>query len=384
MMSRRLIGLLVVLAVPAWALQAGVVEPVPDETSRAAGARASLLQTEAEEESDSGAVVSMSTFSAEEWRTVRKATYEEPFMIELDMTAAHEGVNIGADFFSSADTKPLAVQKIGEVGLVEKWNKAHPDQAVQVGDEFIKVSGVEWAHSNKQLIQNLKQTFSMLKQQSPGADKVLQVGFQRPRRSKLPVESPKPRASLLQTEVDEESDSGAMVSMSTFSSTEEWKAMRKVHYEEPFVVELDMTAAHEGVKIGADLFSQSDTKPLYVKNVVHGGLVEKWNNAHPDQAVQEGDEFIKVSDVDWSHSNKVLVQHLKGDFDMLKQQSPGAETVLKVSFQRPRRLAKREVTKSAGSPLFGYLPLESTKSRPSLLQTGDNDASPDLQALWER
>jgi len=101
--------------------------------------------------------------------------------------------------------------------------------------------------------------------------------------------------------------------------------MRKVHYEEPFVVELDMTAAHEGVKIGADLFSQSDTKPLYVKNVVHGGLVEKWNNAHPDQAVQEGDEFIKVSDVDWSHSNKVLVQHLKGDFDMLKQQSPGAE-----------------------------------------------------------
>ena len=30
----------------------------------------------------------------------------------------------------STDTKPLAVQKIGEEGLVERWNKAHPDQAV--------------------------------------------------------------------------------------------------------------------------------------------------------------------------------------------------------------------------------------------------------------
>jgi len=348
--------------------------------------RASLLQTEAEaeEESDSGAVVSMSTWSAAEWKAMRKATYEEPFMIELDMAAAHEGMNIGADLFSSADTKPLAVQKIGEVGLVEKWNTAHPDQAVQVGDEFIMVRDVEWAHSNKQLIQNLKENFNTLKQQGPGAEKVLQVGFQRPRRSKQPVESPKPRASLLQTatEAEEESDSGAVVSMSTVSSMEEWKAMRKAHYEEPFTIELDMAAAHEGKKIGADLFSQADTKPLYVKNVVQEGLVEKWNKAHPDQAVQVGDEFIKVSDVEWAHSNRVLVQHLKESFDMLKQQNPGAEKVLQVSFQRPRRLSKREAAN--GAPLFNYLPLESTKSRPSLLQTQDSDASPELQSIWER
>jgi hypothetical protein len=345
--------------------------------------KASLLQTatEAEEESDSGAVVSMSTFSSEEWKAMRKSTYEPPFMIELDMAAAHEGMNIGADLFSTADTKPLAVQKIGDVGLVGKWNEAHPDQAVQVGDEFIQVSDVEWSHSNKQLIQNLKQNFDTLKQQAPGAAKVLQVGFQRPRRSKLPVESAKPKASLLQTETEEESDSGAVVSMSTLSSAEEWKAMRRANYEEPFTIELDMAAAHEGQKIGADLFSQSDTKPLYVKKVVQEGLVEKWNKAHPDQAVQEGDEFVKVGDVEWSHSNRELVGHLKENFDLLKQQTPGAEKVLLVSFQRPRR-SKREA--AAGAPLFGYLPLESTKARPSLLQTQESDASPELQVIWER
>jgi len=392
MMSRRLIDLLAVLAVPAWALQAGAgLEPTPGEASSAAGARASLLQTEAEaeEEADSGATVSMSTFSATEWKAMRKALYEEPFVIELDMTAAHEGMNLGADFFSSADTKPLAVQKVGEVGLVEKWNKAHPDQAVQVGDELIKVRDLEWARSNKQLVQDLKENFNLLKQQGLGAERVLQVGFQRPRHSKSPVESPKPRASLLQTEADEEADSGATASMSTFSSTEEWKAMRKAHYEEPFVIELDMAAAHEGMKIGADLFSQADTKPLAVQNVVQEGLVEKWNKAHPDQAVQVGDEFIKVSEVEWAHSNRQLVQHLKENFDMLKQQSPGAENVLKVSFQRPRGKA------AAGAPLFNHplpaallrrhSPLESTRSRPSLLQVKDDaDATPELQAIWER
>merc|ERR1719343_1257605 len=251
--------------------------------------------------------------------------------------------------------KPLAVQKIGEVGLVEKWNKAHPDQAVQVGDEFIMVRDVEWAHSNKQLIQNLKENFNTLKQQGPGADKVLQVGFQRPRRSKQPVESPKPRASLLQTEAEaeEESDSGAVVSMSTWSAAE-WKAMRKATYEEPFMIELDMAAAHEGMNIGADLFSSADTKPLAVQKIGDVGLVGKWNEAHPDQAVQVGDEFIQVRDVEWSHSNKQLIQNLKDNFDMLKQQTPGSAKVLQVGFQRPRR---------------SKLPVESAKPKASLLQT---------------
>jgi len=240
------------------------------------------------------------------------------------------------------------------------------------------VSDVEWSHSNKQLVQQLKFNFDSLKQQGAGT---LQVSFQRPRRSKVPVVSAKPRASLLQTatESEEESDSGAVVSMSTVSSTEEWKAMRRATYEEPFTIELDMAAAHEGKKIGADLFSPADTKPLAVQKVVQEGLVEAWNRAHPDQAVQVGDEFVRVGDVEWQHSNKELVQHLKDNFDSLKQQGAGA---LQVSFQRPRRLAKREV--AAGAPLFGYLPLEGTKARPSLLQTQDADASPELQAIWER
>jgi len=190
-MSLRLSSLFVVLALPARAL----VVPVESEKPRA-----SLLQTETEEESDTGATVSMSTISTEEWKAQRKAAYEEPFAIQLDMTAAHEGVVIGADLWSQTDTRPLAVQKIGEVGLVERWNRDHPDKAVQVGDEFIKVSSVEWAHSNKQLVQTLKDQFGSLKQQSPGMEKMLEVTFQRPRRSKVPaVTSAKPRPSLLQT-----------------------------------------------------------------------------------------------------------------------------------------------------------------------------------------
>jgi hypothetical protein len=358
-MTLRLSGLFAVLAVPVRALV------VPGESAKP---QASLLQTEAEEEADSGATVSMSTLSTQEWKAQRKAAYEEPFTIELDMTAAHDGVAIGADLWSQADTKPLAVQKLGEVGLVEKWNKAHPDKAVQVGDEFIKVGSVDWAYSNKQLVQNLKEQFGALKSQSPGMEKVLEVSFQRPRHSKLGVVSPMPRASLLQTESEEESDSGAMVSMSTLS-TEEWKAQRKATYEEPFTIELDMTAAHEGMAIGADLWSHVDTHPLSVQKLGEVGLVEKWNMAHPDKAVQVGDEFIKAGNVEWAFSNKQLVQNLKEQFGSLKPQSPGMEKVLEISFQRPRR---------------SNLPVENPKPRASLLQTeasygGDRS----LQKIWE-
>jgi len=345
--------LFAVLAVPVRALV------VPWESAKPL---ASLLQTEAEGEADSGATVSMSTLSKEEWKAQRKAAYEQPFTIELDMTAAHDGMAIGAELWSKSDTKPLAVQKLAELGLVEKWNKAHPDKAVQVGDEFIKVGSVEWAFSNRQLVQNLKEQFGSLKPQSPGMENVLAVSFQRPRRSKLPVDSPKPQASLLQTEAEEESDKGAVVSMSMLSK-EGWKAQRKATYEEPFTIELDMSAAHEGMPIGAELWSSADAHPLAVQKLGEVGLVEKWNKAHPDKAVQVGDEFIKVGNVEWAFSNKQLVQNLKEQF------KTSMEKVLEVSFQRPER---------------SNLPVENPKPRASFLQTqqGYRGESP-LQKISE-
>lgn len=129
---------------------------------------------------------------------------------------------------------------------------------------------------------------------------------------------------LLQTEV--ETDRAAV------ASKEEWHK----RYEKTFTIELNMTAAHEGRAIGADLWSQSDHDPLAVLKVGEASLVEDWNRAHPDESVKVGDEIVRVGDVRWKHHNQLFVNYLKEQFGVLKQQRPGMKRVLELRIQRPR------------------------------------------------
>jgi hypothetical protein len=153
----------------------------------------SILQTEAESEAES--MVSMSTLSTEEWNKYHDANYEGEFTIELDMAAAHKGMTMGAELWSKSDHDPLAVLKLADVGLVASWNRANPDEAVQVGDEIIQVGDVKWKHHNRQFIQYMKDQLGVLKEQLPGMNKVLELRVQRPRNSKV-------AASFLQGEPD--------------------------------------------------------------------------------------------------------------------------------------------------------------------------------------
>jgi len=155
-----------------------------------------MLTTATELETDNNPTVSASLISNEEWEKLQVSVYEKEFTVELNMTAAHDGMPIGAELGCRSDHDPLIVLKLRDVGLVEDWNQAHPDEAVQVGDEFVKVGDMTWNRHSDLFMHHLKEQFGILREQDPGITNILGLGFKRPRRSTLPLESLEPEAAI--------------------------------------------------------------------------------------------------------------------------------------------------------------------------------------------
>merc|ERR1719210_2886937 len=59
-----------------------------------------------------------------------------------------------------------------------------------------------------------------------------------------------------------------------------------------FAITLDKS---EGTRLGIDVDHQDGTS-LLIENI-NGGLVEAWNDAHPDQKVKQGDRIIEVNSI---------------------------------------------------------------------------------------
>jgi hypothetical protein len=186
MLSHQVGFLLVVLAVPARALSGPILD------SRRG---ISMLQTAAEVETDSKRTVSAGAISTEEWEKLQDATYEKEFTIELNVTAAHEGESLGTQLGCRSDHDPLIVLKMRDVGLVKDWNRAHPDKAVQVGDEFVRVGDMKWNRHNDLFMNHLKEQLGGLMKHGPGMTNILELGFRRPRHSAPRPESAEPEAA---------------------------------------------------------------------------------------------------------------------------------------------------------------------------------------------
>jgi len=267
--------LLLVLAVPAHAL-AGIksgsrpgaaVSTLQTATGvRASRPRVSVLQTEAESETES--MVSMSTLTADEWNKYHDANYEKEFTIELDMAAAHGGMTMGAELWSKSDHDPLAMLRMADEGLVMRWNRANPDKAVQIGDELIQVGDFKWKHHNKQFIQQLKDQFGVLKEQLPGMQNVLELRVQRPKQSKV-------APSFLQTEP------GAKVAVKVFE------------------VELDPTLMMAMVEQN---FDTTEGSSMTVVNIPTNSPLYSYNAAKPKDPVQVGDTVIAINGSPWTGS----------------------------------------------------------------------------------
>jgi len=195
------------------------------------------------------------------------------FVIELDMT---EGHSIGAELYSPTDHDPVVISKWNTGSPVEAWNRAHPDKAVQVGDEISKVSDIAWDHRNHEFLHSLKHQVDMVS----GTTKALELVIKRTRHPEVSVESAKPEAS---------------------SDTQLPKPDEGV-----FEVRVLSTAVTSMVQQNFNMEAQ-DTDPMTVTGIPDDSPFAKYNELHPATPVKVGDTVVAVGgsmggSLEWSGS----------------------------------------------------------------------------------
>jgi len=165
-------------------------------------------------------------------RSSRSGQLAEEFTISVDRTA---GQRLGVDVRHEGDAV-LVVKEVSEGGLFQQWNDSNPSAALKVGDRIVAANGVRESAVGMVAECEKKQ--------------VLEFKVQRP-------------------DVVDSGMCGIAQESREFT----------IHLEKDRVQDL-------GVDI--DDFNFEIVQ-------VTGGLVEAWNNDHPDMAVEVGDRIVEVN-----------------------------------------------------------------------------------------
>jgi len=114
------------------------------------------------------------------------------------------------------------------------------------------------------------------------------------------------------------------------------KAMRAKEYMKEFVVDLNLSRAHEsGVPLGIAIRLGEDWKPPAIEHMSKWGLAEDWNKANPDNKILPGDEIVQVNDIQWHHNQVQFTERIKGQYLAGRDAKPGAKATLTLHVQRP-------------------------------------------------
>merc|ERR1719188_1200935 len=201
------------------------------------------------------------TFSPQQRNAMHAAKYEKEFNVVLNMTYAHEsGLPIGFALDMDTDFIPISVRKIKKIGLLEDWNKKHPDKALLIGDEIVKVNDILWHHNTRTFAERIKGQFTASRSLKKGAKLMLTLGVQRPHREKE-VRSAAQREDL-----------------------------HRQLYSKDFTVDIPMGNDH---KMGWQLNSSVDWMPVSISEISKEGALAAWNKQHPESKVLPGDEIIQ-------------------------------------------------------------------------------------------
>jgi hypothetical protein len=254
------------------------------------------------------------TLSPSERAAMHSQKFEAEFVADLDMTSAvEEGKSVGVTFDMDADFQPVSILKVKKNGILEDWNKAHPDKAVMVGDEVVQVNDIKWHANSQTFAERIKGQFLAAKHKTPGAKNTLSLYIQRPRREKV-VRYQAQREDL----------------------------HRKL-YSAEFVAEIPMKGVlprdpiHQAM--GWRLNSSVDWQPVSIAKLRATGLVAKYNKEHPDAKIRAGDEVIQVNHIQWHHSASAFAERIGAQFVAAQKktrEAPEEVTVFKLGIRRPR------------------------------------------------
>jgi len=235
------------------------------------------------------------TLSPEQRVSAHKAKFAAEFVVELNMTEAHEtGEKMGWTLNRDADFTPATVWRINKVGLVEDWNRAHPDKAVHVGDEVVRVNDIQWHANTETFIEHIVGQFHASRSGAEGAKDTLRFYIQRPR------------------VWEHKAFEGQRQDAHNTQYAAEFIAAISIPDELDDTMEKTM-----GWKLGRQHGPSGleDWKPAIIKYIDRLGKVEAWNKEHPDKLVLEGDEILQLDNIRFHHNStsflKTLMRHYR-------------------------------------------------------------------------
>jgi hypothetical protein len=235
------------------------------------------------------------------------ALFEKDFTVELDMVAAHErNLNLGVQLDTDTDFTPVSVARVRKNGLMETWNKAHPDRAILVGDQIMKVNDILWHHNSQMFAERIKNQYKAYKEYKPGAKKVLTLALQRPRHEK---------------EVRYQSQR---------------EDLHRQMYSKEFTVDIPFV---QNNTIGWTLNASVDWNPVSVASLSSTGLVALWNQDNPEKRIYPGDEIIMANNINWHHNTKVFKNRIDTMLHRTTKQAK-SKVAITMRIQRPRSVAQ--------------------------------------------
>jgi len=258
---------------------------------------------------DSRAEISV-TYSPEDRAAMHASKFEKEFVVELDMSGKHgKGTSVGVALDIDTDFQPVSVLKIRKTGLLEQWNKDHPDMAVLVGDEIVKVNDILWHHNTHTFAERIKGQFLAARDKKKGAKDILSLSIQRPRRE-------------------------AQV---RFQSQRE--DLHRQLYSKDFTAELKVSGSKTKdfyQAMGWKLNATVEWEPASIEKLRKDGLVAQYNREHPDAKILAGDEIMQVNHIQWHHNTKTFQDRLKAQFTASQKGDGGAKGTLMLHLRRPR------------------------------------------------
>ncbi|CAK0911650.1 unnamed protein product, partial [Prorocentrum cordatum] len=184
MVPFRLTVLLVTAAVPAVALKAeasvdleALLDIAIHRSGKSDGAQTGATEVESLGEGSDASV----TLSPQERAALHASKFEKEFVVALDVSEAHKK-SVGVVLNLDTDYEPVSVRKIRKTGILEAWNKLHPDKAILVGDEIMKVNDIMWHHNSGTFAKRIQGQFLASRGRVPGARNTLTLIIQRPRK----------------------------------------------------------------------------------------------------------------------------------------------------------------------------------------------------------
>mmetsp|Transcript_117351 Transcript_117351/g.309998 ORF Transcript_117351/g.309998 Transcript_117351/m.309998 type:complete len:579 (-) Transcript_117351:174-1910(-) len=267
------------------------------------------------------------TLSPEDRVRAHSRKFEAEFVVELNMTEAHErGAKLGIIINRNADFEAATIYKVQKVGLIEEWNRAHPGKDVHVGDELVQVNDIQWHANTETFMNRIKGQFIAGRKQVAGASDILRLYIQRPRVWKH-------KRFALQRE-----------------------DMHDKKYAADFVAEIPMDGIVDDMKYAAEIVGNTtltsmdelmgwtlgfkrhgDWQPATIRKIERHGALAKWNKKNADKLILEGDEILKVDKVLWQHNSTTFMKNLKRHFKAtLEANSSDPSWSVVLAVRRPR------------------------------------------------